>query len=740
MKTIIKRNLVQILLCFLFVLTAFAAVFCAVPVNTASAATEAFTAKIAMKPGASVRYAAPAGIRFTGYVNDSYFSDAENQVLKDGVTVGMLLVPEAKLDAGAEVVVDSTDADVKNISTATEGANWKWVNSDVEGAQKFQVAIVGKDGADFPADQYATYLMARAYVTDSEGTEYAETQNRSIAHVANAALAKDKLMNYIKSDKVLDGDKVTALDAYTAATTALSMDNHITLDGDTVVWSPVANAKGYFVRYGEQVLQVADDGRTAKYELPLSAFGEANSANGEVNIVVYGDGTNYTFENLACEYANLYKVPVAGTVGVNGVTRGFLNNFNDGNISVLNAVQSDEGTTVTVRASSSRSVFALTLADGLDLTNHSGIKVTFKVTRSDHVGVADKGLGLELVGKTTYKQGYFDDDNLFRCGVNLNEEGTLYLTNENLDLWYNEGDTQIAFMQNAIFTGAADNNKWQEILISDVSYFDTLATPTNVRIEGNLLKWDEVDGASSYTVLVNENETVVETNEFDLSAITTEAVLSVCANSVSDCLVSSAYSEGVSYSYLAKNELATFNNETYVNNIGFVQGNHWNAFGEEPTYEKAGTPEGTVTFGVLKDDYRATDADWTDVSAFTVTLPKALDMANGYAGIEIKLYVNWVSKAGTVATPTVTLEMLNPTDKTTYHTASTPSVTIGDGTTAASGWMTLQVPNATLTTLGYATGDTVLTFGIRVNGSTQASGGGSSNLAIDYINYYNEDS
>jgi hypothetical protein len=432
----------------------FAAVLAAgVGVTTLTANADVAEA-IVIAEGASVRYSNPTGIRFTAYVNDSYFEDG---ALKTGVTVGMKI---------------SVDGVEKDFSTANAETAWKWAESDKDGYQKYHVVIGGAEGADFPAEEYATALTATAYVTDENGTEVTPSVTRSIAQVANAALAENKLLTYIKSDEVLTEEQVTALDAYTAATTAISMDNHISLAGETLTWKPVANAKGYFVRYGEKILNVVDDGRTGAYTLALAEFGQANSTNGEVNIVVYGDGVNYTYENLACEYANLYKVDVAGTAGVNGVARGYLKEFNDAYNSVLNAENTEEGTKVTARSAGCRTVFALTLAEGLNMTKYEGIKVTFKVIKSDHKNPAEKAYGLKLVGKGTYNQGYFNDYDSYRCRVDLNEEGTLVLTNEDLDKWYDEGDTQIAFMQYFTYAegAAADDRKWQEFLIMDVSY------------------------------------------------------------------------------------------------------------------------------------------------------------------------------------------------------------------------------------------------------------------------------
>jgi hypothetical protein len=145
--------------------------------------------------------------------------------------------------------------------------------------------------------------------------------------------------------------------------------------------------------------------------------------------------------------------------------------------------------------------------------------------------------------------------------------------------------------------------------------------------------------------------------------------------------------------------------------------------------------DGTVTLNVRKDDYRGGTSNYSGLAAFTVVLPKALDLSAGYSGITIKLYLNWISNVGTTV-QTATLEMLDVSKKTSWNSAvGTPSVTIGDGVTDAQGWMELTITNEQLTALGYKTGDTSLTFGIRGQNQTQASGGGSANFNIDYIKY-----
>ena len=143
------------------------------PLETASAAT-AHTEEVFMINGASIRYSEPAGIRFTGYVKDD--GDLSDNVVGFKITVG-----------GVE----------KDFSTATlEGATWQWAASDVEGYQKFQVAITG-----IPETEYATEMTAQAYVDNVESEQIV---TRSIATVAHAALAADTLEGKLDAEQNSD--------------------------------------------------------------------------------------------------------------------------------------------------------------------------------------------------------------------------------------------------------------------------------------------------------------------------------------------------------------------------------------------------------------------------------------------------------------------------------------------------------------------------------------------------------
>ena len=255
-----KRMRMKALLSFASVATLAMGVGLAVsnskPLETASAET-AHTEEVFMINGASIRYSEPTGIRFTGYVKD----DGD---LSDN-TVGF------------KITVDGVE---KDFSTASiDGATWHWATSDVEGYRKFQVVI-----KNIPEAQYATEMTAQAYMDDYKS---AEIVTRSVARVANAALAADTL------EQTLDTDKVDALEKYVNKSAVnLPFDpTDVTISNGSLTWNAVDNAKGYLVQVGDEVENIPTTG-AALYSVSLKEFaGEVVS----ITMLPYGDGTAYTY-------------------------------------------------------------------------------------------------------------------------------------------------------------------------------------------------------------------------------------------------------------------------------------------------------------------------------------------------------------------------------------------------------------------------------------------------------------
>ena len=263
------------------------------PLETANAETT-HTEEVFMVNGASIRYSEPAGIRFTGYVKD----DGD---LSDNVV-------------GFKITVDGVE---KDFSTATiKDTSCQWAASDVAGYKKFQVAI-----KNIPEAQYATEMTAQAYVDDYKS---AEIVTRSIARVANAALAANTL------EAKLDADKVTSLENYiNEEAVNLPFDAmDVVISNGSLTWNPVDNAKGYIVQFGDEVRNFPTTG-VGLYSVSLAEFaGEVVS----ITMLPYGDGTTYTYAETP--YTTVYD------------SNKLMITFDTDGGSKIEAVQVERGTTM----------------------------------------------------------------------------------------------------------------------------------------------------------------------------------------------------------------------------------------------------------------------------------------------------------------------------------------------------------------------------------------------------------
>ncbi len=420
-------------------------------------------AAIFMLDGASIRYSAPAGIRFTAYVNDDYFTDGE---LNSGVTVGMKVYTE-------------TDATIEDFSTDSEDITWQWAASDFAGYYKYQVVI------EVPEAEYETDLTAQAYVSDGTNTETSASVTRSIARVANAALAK----NVLTSE--LDDAKKTALQSYVTATGKNDNFSHPALENGDIVWESAWKAVGYFVKFGDEVKHVLDtdfNNKSEIYKLPLSSF---TATSGTVSIMAYGDGENQTM--LAGE-RTLNVIDVAGGV-VSGVTNGMRlmangdpaeNNYVGNNYVTMNVqatAQTDGSVLVNMRSQNTNkmSIFGLALKEKLDLTNHDGLEISFKLT----AGAGDFGgssgdfgtINLKIVGTSAWSDNYGGSVGSVAVTVN-GDWATLRLTNEDLKKYYSENSHQIVLC--LMHNGTDNVNRWTNIYLNTVSYYDKVTDPSEI--------------------------------------------------------------------------------------------------------------------------------------------------------------------------------------------------------------------------------------------------------------------
>lgn len=433
---------------------------------------KAESAKVKMLEGASIRYAEPAGIRFTAYVNDSCF--VEGDTLNEGVTVGMTLT-----------ATDSTGAS-KNWDIDSATTTLTWATSDLDGYHMFQVALADKEA--FPESEYATEITAQAYVTDSTGTEKAEAQTRSIAQVANACLAENEMLKAIESSETLATEKASTLDVYTEATAALAgvTASTIALENNAFTWGAVENAKGYFVAYNGKVVQV-----TSGTSVPVSAFGELDETKGEVSVIAYGDGKTATYgevvsNNVLVNTNTLIDFNTADSV--NSVVAGHPDTEHSSIKTTFHTGPNHDATVgnggaVYIRLNPSTigngaysSIFAINLSEGLDLTKGDGISITIAVTFISSNNGTNAQLAVGQVGHPGSASNYVnrpETDESKQIAIPTDESinfVTIKFTMDELKaLDYTDGRTTITFClwQNTEAPYGGTAGVW----LDDISYY-----------------------------------------------------------------------------------------------------------------------------------------------------------------------------------------------------------------------------------------------------------------------------
>ena len=359
MKT--KTNIaVKIVLAITCVLSMLAFAFTVQP-------AKADGANIIMKDGASIRYIAPAGIRFSAYASEDLFTDEQ---LDSNVEVGMLLVQEGKGTA-SDLTLDTQNTFVKKVSSNDAGFVWAIRENDVDGFKRFNVVVT-----NIPEEAYGTTLFVNAYVKIGSNVTYATNdQGRSIAQVSNSILAQDGAKAFLSVDNrdalngyIVDGATKIAYEGNTGLT-------HAKLEGGNIVWTKLADAVGYWVNFGDEYVNVAQpaDGNTVS--LALSEF---TATEGKINIVAYGDGETKTIARVQ----NVYALNVPGGIA-SSITNGMTLKYNNlDNVAHMNvsATESADGIELNILSDSHRSsVFGVDLKQGLDVTSHTGIAVKFRV-------------------------------------------------------------------------------------------------------------------------------------------------------------------------------------------------------------------------------------------------------------------------------------------------------------------------------------------------------------------------
>ena len=379
-------------------------------------------------------------------------------------------------------------------------------------------------------------------------------------------------------------------------------------------------------------------------------------------------------------------------------------------------------------------VFKLRLTEPLDFEREDtvGIAVRFKVDYT--TATKTKGLRLQLAGPNDYAENY--TGRACSQSITIGEWQELQLSINDLKEYYEDGATELYF---SIMKDEAEGNTRLAIDIDNIRYYNSLATPANVRLDraNNALVWDEVEGANGYVVSVNGDEYAVETNRFDMSALTEDCVLKVRTECELDGYGSSQYSGGVSFHVLEGKQVAAFTNESYaydvvVGNPNITNGGLSTSFrpSREPAFDATQGTGGSVAFNLYSGKGNG------QLHTFTVLLYKGLDFTTEQA-IAIRLAIPSISLQDNKA---AYFSLLHATDKAdgSYQFPKEASNTCmsftPDGSTVK--WMTLVLGAKDLAALGYQAGATSLTFGVWSQEKTNPGIMASVKVYLDDISYY----
>lgn len=211
--------------------------------------------------------------------------------------------------------------------------------------------------------------------------------------------------------------------------------------------------------------------------------------------------------------------------------------------------------------------------------------------------------------------------------VKIGEDETTAVTTNSLDL--TTVAAKLAQGPNALSVKATGTGNYTDGDYSaSVEYIHRVpfAAPQNLRVDVSTLRWDAVDGAASYTVKINSDETtVVTTNELDLTTVTgkltLENQLSVKVNPNEVLyLTESAYSAEVGFHYNPQAVAAAKAFEDTVNAITTVTQDNTQ---EEATAAKTAIDAAETAYTALDDEAK----EYAEAAKATLDAKKAAYMA-----------------------------------------------------------------------------------------------------------------
>ena len=325
---------------------------------------------------------------------------------------------------------------------------------------------------------------------------------------------------------------------YRESNSSLNTPSNVTNTSGVVSWNAVTGATSYNVKVNQY-----DNGTVTTSNLTsstnsidLTAYGKCEVSVQAVNSI--GDTSSYSSicSNRTDVIADFKSTDSASliasttTAGLNGST-------------VTGAKYNNDGTVeIDVRSSGANQNFNISPASELDTTK-AGIIIRFKVVTTGYTSSNTRTFTFRFAGPSN-GENYAVSDGGYSATqdsvtVNVGEWQTLVLPMSAVILdrsktiafppngHYEYGNTAREKLYFTLLASEAQAgsayNVIATILIDEISYCVAPEKPTNVSLDNGMLTWDEVWGATSYNVKVNQynNGTVTTT---DLTSITTNSI------------------------------------------------------------------------------------------------------------------------------------------------------------------------------------------------------------------------
>ncbi len=398
-------------------------------------------------------------------------------------------------------------------------------------------------------------------------------------------------------------------------------------------------------------------------------------------------------------------------------------------------------------------VFTITLP-ALDLTNKQGISIVFQIYGTSNA-TANTMFKFMVLHATTLGEDYTAGVSTAGIEAQKGETGTLFVSAQQLlALGYVDGATTLTLSawSNGSTLPSTGGSIW--VWLDEIRYSEApqiLDTPSNVRIQGTNLVWDEVAGASGYVVLINGVEqSTITTTSYDISTLSETSVLAVRALSESQDVLSSPYSANVTYEVVVEGDLTLINFNSADDITKVVAGNPNVLDASTLPASKFRDSGGTEHNGSIGDGgaagfaIRGETTSWmpagTRSHIITLNFGKALDLTNN-AGIVVKFLVEWHSNppSGGVAVTEMKFLALNAdTVDDSYKRGTADAYTIVTEDSNKTNFQEFRITAEQLIALGYSEESTYLTLSVYANGDTNPGGTGAVKLWLDDVSYYNE--